>query len=627
MEDMMKMARIAFILLMVSGAVWAELPARNAAPVLEGDPREAFLQGAEFVPLFDPVTGARDGSLRGYAMAVPSGLYVALLSSEPMGAKLVLPAAGASGSDLLLGEWMAVKVLLDGGGSRLFVQLPDSRSVVLDQAGRIAPMPEPIRWSAGKVFGFTWAGEWLLPWGTLGLSPDAEFHLEILRGRKRISKSATLEVLSRATPGTGASRWGGDGIPAAAPASFPVDKAGLRALDAFEVRPFVPEGDYRNACESSVPAGQVATAWLEWRGEGTDLKLEAVLPLNAKKTGKTGADPIFKWGTVPIFRLGFWWQAGRRVEMDAFFPTHVAAGEGDVFVAERLFPQDGRAECAEGESLRYVVTWRVPKDVQPGVVTFALVMTRGDEAVSKIPWRIRVTEALPEPSFVAGIYYLTKDQSRWEDDLKDIADHGFTAVTCPVADQAGWERFKVLARKHGLDGRFALNSDKLAPESGDWAYVWDEPSSLAALAGAEARAAALKAKGWRTWAALCWEPLGRLPQLLDACAYAPNLLDGAGTAKPEGAYWTYIQGLRENPAYNRGWMGREAREKGLSGVWVFCYRPEPEGSGDDWREPPIRYDSCVAPGPGGRSLSTVPWEALRQGILEGRLLRAGRPVS
>jgi hypothetical protein len=145
-----------------------------------------------------------------------------------------------------------------------------------------------------------------------------------------------------------------------------------------------------------------------------------------------------------------------------------------------------------------------------------------------------------------------------------------------------------------------------------------------ALAQAEARAESLAQKGWKTWAALCWRPLGRLPDLLDACAFAPNLTaEGALLTKPRGSLWTYIQGLREDPAYNRAQMGRDAFERGLAGVWVFCYRPEPEGRADDWKNLPLRYDACVTPGPAGSS-STVEWEALRQGILEGRLLRSGR---
>lgn len=604
---------MALVALALCWAGWAELPARRAEVVVDGDPREALLQGAEFVPLFDPVTGARDGSLRGYAAAVPDGFYVALLSTEPMGAKLVRAASNAAGSDLLLGEWMAVKVRTGTGRALLFAQLPDGRAVALDEDGRAAATPASAWACAGKLFGFTWAGEWLLPWDTLGLAPGGPFAMEIMRGRKRSTKSATMEVLSRATPGTGASRFGGNGVPMKVPASYPPRTPGLHGLAPFTVAPFIPSEEHVETCESSVPAGEVATAWLEWRGEGRDLEVEAIAE------GGVQCTPA-----PEVHVLDFWWQAGRRVETDGFFPARVAAGEGDVFVADRLFPQAAGARCREGEALRYVVTWRVPENIQPGTVPFALVMRRAGQIVSKIPWRIAVTEPLPGPSFLAGIYYLTKDESRWEADLADIADHGFTAVTCPAADQPGWERFKALARKHGLDGCFALRADALTPEPGDWAYVWDEPSSLAALAGAEARAEVLENRGWKTWAALCWEPVGRLPQLLDGCAFAHNLLDAPATPRPEGAFWTYIQGLREDPSYNRGWMGREAVKRGLSGVWVFCYRPEPEGTGDDWKEPPIRYDSCVAPGPAGRSLSTVAWEALRQGILEGRLLRAGR---
>jgi len=589
------------------------------SPIIDGDPRDAFLQGAGAVPMFDAVTGTRDGSLRAYALAVPKGLYVALLSTEALDAQLSLPAKDAIGSDLLMGEWMAVRV---GGGAdgaeddRLFALVPDQRTVCLNTDGTLASVSGPTWLAASKIFGFTWAGEWLLSWETLGLNPGGIFKMEILRGRKKVAGGFTLEVLARATPGPGASRWGGEGIAMKVPDSYPVLPSGLLALHAFEIRPFVPPEDEKSYCESAVPAGEVATAWLEWQGEGKDLRLVVGLP-----QGKPGGQM-----TPPaISRLDFWWQSGRRTEQDAYFPARVAAGEGDILVAERLFPQtDQRASCGAGEKIRFVVTWRVPKSAGPGLMVLPVQMMSGSRAVGRTEWRITVTPLLADKVFLAGIYYLTQDPSRWDADLADIADHGFTAVTCPAERQEGWIRFKALAQKHGLDGRFALSPEKLTPQPGDWAYVCDEPGTAEALQRAEARAETLASKGWKTWGALCWRPLGRLPELLDACAFAPNLTaEGALLSNPRGALWTYVQGLREDPAYNRRQMGLAAFERGLAGVWVFCYRPEPEGKADDWKGLPWRYDACVAPGPEG-SLATVQWEALREGILEGRLLRSGR---
>jgi hypothetical protein len=328
---------------------------------------------------------------------------------------------------------------------------------------------------------------------------------------------------------------------------------------------------------------------------------------------------------VTISRLDFWWQAGRRTETDAVFPARVAAGEGDVFVAERLFPQpaDG-VRCLPGGSVRFVAAWRVPKSCPPGVITVPLIVKGEGGLRRQVDWRIEVARALPEVPFLAGIYYLTTDEARWEEDLADIADHGFTAVTCPARTQAGWERFKALAARLGLRGNFALRPDGLEPSPGDWAYVWDEPATAEAVRRAEARAMELGGRGWKTWAALCWSPLGDLPKLLSASAISPNLLDD----QPPISWglceiWCYIQGLREDPSYNLRQMAEVPIEKYLTGIWVFCYRPEPEGSGDDWGRPPIRYDACVVPGPGG-SVGTVQWEALRRGILEARVAKAER---
>ena len=72
--------------------------------VIDGDPREAFLQGAQQVRMYDAVTGFGDGSLRAYSLvAIPEGLYVALLSTEEAQTVLTLPERGAQGADLLLG--------------------------------------------------------------------------------------------------------------------------------------------------------------------------------------------------------------------------------------------------------------------------------------------------------------------------------------------------------------------------------------------------------------------------------------------------------------------------------------------------------------------------------------------
>jgi hypothetical protein len=52
----------------------AFLPATPYPVRLDGDPREAFLLGAEELVQIDAISGHRDGSVRAYALATKEGL-------------------------------------------------------------------------------------------------------------------------------------------------------------------------------------------------------------------------------------------------------------------------------------------------------------------------------------------------------------------------------------------------------------------------------------------------------------------------------------------------------------------------------------------------------------------------
>lgn len=590
---------------------------------VDGDPREAFLLGALPLPMRDAVTGRPDGSVRAYALATREGLYVALLSTEPDGGRgLMRPLPWAPPQEWVLGDWMAVR-LGEGAGTRLFLMVPGAMRTVLDGEGLPVGGPPPWR-GAESVFGRTWAGEWLVPWASVPRESDGRFCLEVLRGRKVRADGVVQESLSQSSAGPASWRWGGRGLRFAVPSRFPEAAAEPRALKPYDVRPYIPAGQGAREARSAAPAGQEVTAWLEVPpGEG---KITVTVSRGLEE--------------VRASRLDFWWQAGRREEIDALFPVRVAAGMGDVLVGERLFPEPEGGFEAAGEPLRIVVSGRLlPAEpvedggsaagVRPlrmkGTVRVTIRVFREGRLIAAIPWAITVAPPLPAPSRLVGAYYFERDASRWASDLRDLADHGVTAVTCPARDGAGWTRFQEEASKAGLDGRWALHPDAV-PEGGvAWGYVADEPATVEAIGRARARALAAKARGLKPWAALAWPDSLGLASVLDGVAVPPNLAGQARTL--DSAHrWVYVQGLRENPFYNRVWAGLLARAPGLDGLWVFCYAPAGDGPADDWAGPMIRYDALVDPdGEGGR-LDTVQFEALRAGIVDGRLLDALGPA-
>ncbi len=715
-----------------AAAAGARLRVSPYAVKVDGDPREAFLLGALPLPMRDAVTGRPDGSVRAYALATREGLYVALLSTEPDGGRgLMRPLPWAPPQEWVLGDWMAVR-LGEGAGTRLFLMVPGAMRTVLDGEGLPVGGPPPWR-GAESVFGRTWAGEWLVPWASVPRESDGRFCLEVLRGRKVRADGVVQESLSQSSAGPASWRWGGRGLRFAVPSRFPEAAAEPRALKPYDVRPYIPAGQGAREARSAAPAGQEVTAWLE-------------VPPGEGKITVTVSPGLEE---VRASRLDFWWQAGRREEIDALFPVRVAAGMGDVLVGERLFPEPEGGFEAAGEPLRIVVRGRISmagdvgwapapaastlnvhgsgrllpaepagnggsaaglqplqksiahrsrcrggpvwppaadatpgstpggqgrpplragdagwttaprggtrgidrkdaaatKALQPkgyaryksasaagmrplrmkGTVRVTIRVFREGHLIAAIPWTITVAPPLPTPSRLVGAYYFERDASRWASDLRDLADHGVTAVTCPARDGAGWTRFQEEASKAGLDGRWALHPDAVPEGEAAWGYVADEPATVESIGRARARALAAKARGLKPWAALAWPDSLGLASVLDGVAVPPNL---AGQARTLGSAhrWVYVQGLRENPFYNRVWAGLLARAPGLDGLWVFCYAPAGDGPADDWAGPMIRYDALVDPdGEGGR-LDTVQFEALRAGIVDGRLLDALGPA-
>jgi hypothetical protein len=207
-----------------------------------------------------------------------------------------------------------------------------------------------------------------------------------------------------------------------------------------------------------------------------------------------------------------------------------------------------------------------------------------------------------------------------------MASHDLNAVTCPAVDQHGWNAFTKEAAKFGLDGAFALHPDGIKPGNGAWGYAADEPASAEAVKHAAARIEALRKRGFKPWAALAWPNSLALADDLDGVSLSLNLVQHYAKNLTTDQRWIYFQGLREDPFYNRVWAGLVCRGNKLNGFWVFCFAPGGDArAADDWGHPILRYDACTAPdGKGGR-LDTVEWEALREGIVDGRLIGALGP--
>jgi hypothetical protein len=505
----------------------------------------------------------------------------------------------------LAGDWMAVRI--QGPLSVLFLLTPSGATVSAGENGTASTLSDLGWMAAGSTFGHTWAGEWLLPWKTLGLAPGASFRLSALRGRKVVAQGSALEVLSTSSQEQAGGRWGGDGVPLSVPSLFSRPAPVPRALRTYEVAPFVPpSGDFA-ACEDAAPAGEVVTAWLELPPSRT--------PQRVSVEGSKGE--------TEVFRVDFWWQAGTREEQDALFPARVAAGAGDLLVAERLFLQPASGFEPSPWPTRVYLRGRLPKDVPADLLERRIVIQDGGRQVASLSWRIHVAPPLPATRRMAGAYYSETRPERWAPDFADMADHGLVAVTCPVGVSPSAGRFVELAKSAGLEGAYLLEPGESIP-AGSWAYVTDEPSTTADVRAARDRALRLHRMGYRTWGALAWPVSLELARDLDAAAFAPNLLELAGREGLTAGRGMYFQGLREDPLANRVAAGLLSFAQGLSGFWVFCYASGAEGA-TDWAHPFLRHDALVENGTAGARVPTVEWEALREGILDARLREALGP--
>lgn len=592
----------------VASAASIDIPATSYPVTIDGNPREAFLLGARFFPMHGSVTGLEDGSVKAYLLAVPDGLYVAVLSTEPDGGKgLLRPMPWAPPGEAVLCDWMAVR-LGPPESAVLLLLGPGGYKGAMDRRGTVI---DPGSWKGeSSIFGCTWAGEWLIPWGTLGVRPGGTLQMEVLRGRKIKRGKMSQEDRSQVSPLPGNGRWGGDGLRIKIPKAFPSRLRRAVALSNYEVRPFVPESDFRSACCDAAPAGEIATAWLE-----------VPAGKNVRITVGKGVEK------AEIFRLDFWWQAGKTVQRGSLIPSRVARGAGDVFVGERLFPMPENGFKGNTCPMRIYVRGRVPRDacnLGKQEIEVPIKVSIDGKDVGNLTWNISISPALPDSRRLAGLYYMERNRDRWQSDLKDMRAHGVNAATCPGRTNGEWKLFQATAEKSGIDGKFALHPDCVPKGEEAWGYVTDEPATASAISRAEKRAAELRKRGLKTWAALAWPNSFSLDSVLDGIAVPPGM-EGEAEAFSCSRRWVYFQGLREDPFYNRVWASLLSRAPGLDGFWVFCYAPSRDRGDDDWRHPIIRYDALVDPDGRGGRLQTVQWEALRDGIVDGRLIDALGP--
>ncbi len=588
-----------------AGEVLAVLLPSSPWPVtVDGDPREALLFGGLPLQAFDATTGNRDGSVRGFMLATPEGLYAAMLSTLQPPSEGLKSLQWKAPQDALLGDWMALRVV--ASAPRLFVLTPYGGATVLDEMGLPADTAGSAWAGMDRRFGHTWAGEWLIPWEFLGLKPGGKFRAALIRGKKIEAGWSLLESLSTTAQGISACRFGGPPPVFRVPPQTAPSSREARALEPFDARPFIPEKAGAETCKDAVPAGETATAWIEVAPGSRQWRIVA-----------EGAP-----APAEFFRVDFWWQSGTRDEQDALFPARVAMGAGDILVAERLFSLEGGRFETGAEPIRVYARIKIPKAVPPGLLKMKLKLEAEGSPLEAIPWEITVAPPLPASSALAGIYYLEREKKLWPRDLEDIASHGFNAATCPADDQEGWELFQSLAAKAGLRGDFALHPLGLKPLSKSaWGYAADEPASTEAVGLMVRRAKLLRENGFRPWAALCWPSSLAEAGALDAAAGTPGFWQCAPESKEPKERWIYFQGLRENPFYNRLLAGQASRGPGINGLWIFCYAPE-KPAGDDWSDKLFRYDACKAPNGEDGRLDTIQWEAQREGILDGRLAQA-----
>jgi len=251
----------------------ALLPSSPWSVTVDGDPREALLFGGLALQAYDATTGNRDGSVRGFILATPEGLYAALLSTLQPPNEGLKSLRWKAPQDAILGDWMALRIA--SPLPLLFILTPQGGATVLDDRG--LPANTAISAWAGMDmrFGHTWAGEWLIPWKLLGINPGSRFRAALLRGRKVEAGLSLLEALSTTAPGISACRFGGEPQVFIVPSSTAPPSRKARALESFDVRPFVPAKAGAGVCKDAVPAGETATAWFEVEPGSRQWRVEA----------------------------------------------------------------------------------------------------------------------------------------------------------------------------------------------------------------------------------------------------------------------------------------------------------------------------------------------------------------
>ncbi|MBI3921530.1 MAG: hypothetical protein HY318_08950 [Armatimonadetes bacterium] len=363
---------------------------------------------------------------------------------------------------------------------------------------------------------------------------------------------------------------------------------------------------------------------------------------------------------VNIKVLKYWWQGGTAVEKG---PNLVLVPEllvkDDRVSMRGLAPDvpvrvDPLTDIPAGSSKQFWITISVPAEAEPGDYQSTLTFLPPGQPVSRLTLRLRVLPfALPQPrqrllmeyrhrlELGSGINTVT--ESRFQMELRDIADHGFHAAT--VFDSgSSRDQALTLQQKVGMTGpipvvegsreprdlRPLLKRQKRVKGAPLLFYVPEPVKTPAELEGGRGRLSAIRAAGGTTVAVTSPGRTSELHDVLDVPCFdvtdpgfveyvRDRLANSAGSAVDTHCYtW---EAMQENPSVNRLFCGYYLWKTGVFGGLARTYQevlsgddPYNDNSGVRLRHRMVTYPSRQGP------VTTIQWEAAREGIDDLRYL-------
>jgi len=375
-----------------------------------------------------------------------------------------------------------------------------------------------------------------------------------------------------------------------------------------------------------------------------------------------------------------WFQAGSD-SVKTVFPVYTP----ELLVSDDRIPLQGLAwsynslpslpilpgvvtDVASSTSKQFIVTLQVPDGTPPGIYTSTVTVTPATLPAKTLTLNVEVLPfTLPTPNKDYVIYHRARVDTtavqdytglvRYQQQVEDIARHGFNGLTLYGADN-GWQDDKLLMANNAGITRTAIsmaafNSNlKLLMESfayEPYFYGRDEPNtmdrmvtehlpkSIAIHAGGAKVVTAIQ-KVWAdrlkdpndviydTFPAGTLEPLDftNVSRSAGGLQYFHDLIDGLVTSQERETY--YWQIMVEDPRVNRFMSGYFLWNTGLNGIFPYVYQHVSNNPYDDFdiwsshttvfRDHLVTYPSQEGP------VGTIQWEALREGIDDVRYLTA-----